>query len=68
MPTVLGHTASKNDAVAQTEWWEAKQDLLSNSKVIEQSFQGGREPEKVARAVPRAGGFQRLAGQRLQSD
>ena len=31
VPMVLGHTASKNKEVDYTEWWAAKQGLLSDS-------------------------------------
>ncbi len=48
VPRVLGHATSKNEEVDQTEWWAAKQGLLSDSKVIVQSSQGGRGPERVA--------------------
>ena len=33
VPTVLGHATSKNEEIDQTEWWTAKQSLLSNTKV-----------------------------------
>jgi len=42
VPVVLGHTTSKSEEVDQTEWWAAKQGLLSNllsdSKVIVQKL------------------------------
>lgn len=48
VPTVLGHTTSKNKKVDQTEWWAAKQSLLNNSEVIKQMSPGRRGPKKVA--------------------
>lgn len=60
MPEVLGQAASKNEEVDQTEWWAAKQGLLSNSKVIEQSSEGGWGPERVPTAVSKFRGFYEL--------
>lgn len=57
VPAVLGHTASKNEGVDQTERWVAEQGLLSESKVIIQSSREGRGPERVAVGIPKSRGF-----------
>ena len=35
VPAALGHNASKNEEVDQTEWWAAKKGLLSDGKVYQ---------------------------------
>ena len=57
VPVVLGHAALKNGEVDQTEWWAAKQGLLSITKVIVQSSRGGRGPERVVTGVSKSRGF-----------
>lgn len=65
---VLGHATLKNEEVDQTEWWAAKQALVSDSKVIVQSSQGRRKPKGVATGVSKSRCFYGLADRLGQSD